>query len=151
MYRYIRIASKKISAKLVHAHVCYGRFPKKIFSKLFTTFFLNKWLQLTQTNYKILRVIGLPSNLIKLIYHIHANSNMVPSFWNMYIKGQNSSSCLRSFSDHFENSTRFGVKTVMVIHDIVSVLDGCSWTFIPEVLSQMGFGDSFLSKILNPY
>ena len=64
---------------------------------------------------------------------------------------RDASACLMSIFNNFENSTRFGVKTVMIINDIDSAFDGCSRALISNVLSHMGFGNCFISKLWNPY
>ena len=85
-----------------------------------------------KTNIKMLRPISLISNIVKLISHMNSlriinamvDSNIVPSFWNSYIKGKDPNSCLRTIIDNFENSIKFNVKTVTIVNDIDSGFDG---------------------------
>ena len=113
----------------------------------------------TKTNIKMLRPISLISNIVKLISYMNSNriinalndSNIVPAFWNAYLKGKDPNSCLRTIFDNFENSTKFNIKTVTIVNDIDSAFDGCSRKLILEVLDIMGFGPVFRSRLWNPY
>ena len=113
----------------------------------------------SKTNIKMLRPISLISNIVKLISYMNSqriinaleDSNIVPSFWNAYLKGKDPNSCLRTIIDNFENSMRFNIKTVTIVNDIDSAFDGCSRNLISEVLLVMGFGAKFTSRLWNPY
>ena len=68
------------------------------------------------------------------------DSNIVPAFWNAYLKGRYTKSCLRTIFDHFENSSKFNIKTVTIVNDIDSAFNGCSHSLITEGFAIIGFG-----------